>query len=419
MNNPSSLQTAFDTLVSNERSKLLAILISQLKDIELAEDALQDALIKAWTNWQVQGMPEHPNSWILKTAYNQAIDRLRRKQNFISKQAHISHIQELMYELNAHMNDQVIPDERLKLIFTCCHPALDQHSQVALTLNTICGFSTEQVAQVFLLKTPTMAQRLVRAKQKIKRSGIPYQTPNENELIDRLQSVLTVIYLIYNQGYYAADNPALINNNHSDEAIYLALTLNQLLPNQAELLGLLALMYFHMARFSARNQSQNCEHGKIISLEHQDRKLWNQTLIDQANDWFAQAINLKSMGPYQIQAAISGVHSQAQNFDDTDWQQIDVLYSKLYQYLPIATVQINQAVAMTYNKQAQQALNLLQNIAHNKLDDYLPFYLAKAHALKTLGQKSEAINNVSLAMALSKNPQEKAFLKNQIKLIND
>ena len=411
----SSLKTTFETIVSDERAKLLAILISQLKDIELAEDALQEAFIKAWTVWKMQGIPDNPNSWILKTAYNKAIDVLRRQQNFNRTKTEISQLFDSINELKAYMDDEQIKDERLKLIFTCCHPALDQRSQVALVLNTLCGFNTEQVAGIFLLKTPALAQRLVRAKRKIKRSGIPFQTPETNELPTRLASVLSVIYLIHNQGYYASDNTTLMSNNHNKEAVYLAKTLNQLLPQHAEILGLLALMYFHMARLKSRAQNLD----QIISLEHQDRKLWDQNLIEQANDWFKQAIKLKSMGPYQIQAAISGVHSQAKKFEDTDWQQIVLLYTKLYEYQPTAIVQINQAVALSYNKQAGQALRLLQKIDPDKLNNYLPFYLAKAHILKVLGKKTESINYFSHAIALSKNTQEIEFLKSQLELINN
>lgn len=414
MSKQNSIRNDFDTLVADKRAQLLSILIGQLKDFELAEDVLQDALIRAWSNWQEFGMPRHPKSWLLKTAYNLAIDKLRRQQNFKRKLPQISHLFDLSNELNNSSNDELITDERLKLIFTCCHPALDQHSQVALTLTTICGFSTEQAAKIFMLKTPTLAQRLVRAKRKIKHTNIPFKKPAQNEFSKRLDSVLAVIYFIYNQGYYATENPSLMNENHTDEAIYLAQTLNQLLPKQAELLGLLALMYFHLARFQARYQNPE----KIISLEHQNRKLWDQTLIESANNCFKEAIGLKSMGPYQIQAAISGVHSQAPNFEKTDWNQIILLYEKLYHYLPIATVQINQAVAMVYNHQAHKALSLLKKIKHNKLDDYLPFYLAKAHALKSLNKKSEAINYFSHAMALSKNTHEKTFIKSQLELIN-
>ncbi len=410
-----SLRISFDTLVRNERAQLLALLIKQLGDIELAEDALQDAFIKAWQQWQHSTLPDNPKSWLLKVAYNHAIDVIRRRQNFNSKQPQISHLIELQHTLGEHMDDELIADERLKLIFTCCHPALDNASQVALTLSTVCGFSTAQVATAFLLKLPTMAQRLVRAKRKIKVSGIPYKTPEKADLAARLSNVLSVIYLIYNQGYYAAENTELTNLDQSEEAMRLAKTLNQLMPDQAELLGLMALMNFHQARFDARHQQSN----QLISLEQQDRRLWRQDLITSAQKKFTQAIALKNMGPYQIQAAISGVHSQAESFAATDWQQIVLLYQKLYEYLPLTTVKINQAVAMAYNQQLEAAWSLLQSVEQDKMSDYLPFYLAQAHVKKLMNQKSEACNFFSLAMALSKNHQERDFLQNQIDLLKD
>ncbi len=408
-----SLRINFDLLVRNERARLLAIMIQKISDIELAEDALQDALTQAWVKWQRTGQPNNPVSWILKTAYNKAIDILRRQRNFSHKQSQISHLIELQHEINVQ-SDDLIPDERLKLIFTCCHPALDNSSQVALTLNTICGFTAHQVAQSFLLKTPTMAQRLVRAKRKIKLSRIPYLTPDKSEIKNRLSNVLSVIYMIYNQGYYSADNCSLIETSHTNEAIHLALMLNKLLPNHAETLGLLALMYFHWARFDAR--SNRPEH--ITTLEHQDRTLWDRIKIDQANEWFKQAVALKDLGAYQIQAAISGVHTDAKEFAQTDWQQIVYLYQKLYEYLPNETVKINLAVALCYNKEPNRAWQLIEGIQTAQLDDYIPYYLAQAHIAKALNKKKDAISHFSLAMSLATNTQEKAHIKSQIELIN-
>lgn len=411
----STTQIQFNTLISKERTKLIAVLISRLNDFELAEDVFQEASLKAWKHWQHHGIPKHPTSWILKAAYNQAIDIIRRRTNFNRKQPQITQLIQLQQEMNSSSGDEFITDERLKLIFTCCHPALDDNSQVALTLNTICGFKTEQVAAMFLLKTPTMAQRLVRAKRKIKRSGIPYKTPEKDELNNRIKNVLKVIYLIFNQGYYAAENKTLLATDQTEEAIHLALTLNQLMPDQAELLGLLSLMYFHLARTAARSSKRY----EIISLEQQNRSLWSQQQIKQAKQWFQQAMKLKSLGSYQIQAAISGVHCDAKKFEQTDWQQICLLYEKLYSYLPNETVRINQAVALAFAGQAPKAWQILQSIEANQLDNYLPFYLAKAHVLKNLNKNKEAINHFSLAMSISKNHHEKAFLRKQIELISD
>ncbi len=409
-----SLRITLNHLMRHERAQLLAILIKQINDIELAEDVLQEAFIKAWSQWPSSTVPDNPKSWLLKTAYNQAIDNLRRQQNFNSKQPLIAHLQELQHDMAADMDDAGIPDERLRLIFSCCHPALDDNTQVALTLNTVCGFTAEQVAESFVLKTATMAQRLVRAKRKIKLSAIPYQVPSPDQLPDKLDHVLAVIYLIYNAGYYNSEQSELFNLEHTDEAFYLANTLNQLLPNQAEVLGLLALMYFHQSRLEAR--AKNSEH--FISLEQQDRSLWLTDLIDQANELFKQAMTCKNMGPYQIQAAISGVHSLAKTWDETDWPQIVALYEKLSQYLPTATVKINQAVAMSYAGQIAPAWELLQTIDTQSLKNYLPYYLAHAQISKLRAEPQAAANYFSHAMALSKNRQERGFIQQQIDLLS-
>ena len=407
---PDSLRDQLDQLMRHERAQLLAVLIRQIHDMELAEDALQEAFIKAWNHWSAATIPENPKSWLLKTAYHQAIDSLRRQANFKSKQPLISHLQALYHGLSGTHEDHDIADERLRLIFSCCHPALDESTQVALTLNTVCGFTAEQVADSFMLKAPTLAQRLVRAKRKIKLSGIPYEVPDSKQLAPRLNQVLSVIYLIYNAGYYAHEQLGLINPVHTDEALYLANTLNCLMPDQAEVLGLLALMLFHQSRMPARNAHPD----RFISLEQQDRQLWDQSLIDQANALFKQAMALKSVGPHQIQAAISGVHSLAQNWEDTDWPQIVALYEKLWQYQPTDPVRINQAVALSYTGALDEAWEMLQKINTQGLQHYLPYYLARAQVAQLRAQADVAVSHLAQAMALSKNPQERAFIQLQM-----
>jgi RNA polymerase sigma-70 factor (ECF subfamily) len=404
-----SLLTHFDQWVSNDRAKWLALLIQRINDFELAEDCLQEAVIKAFELWKRQGVPANPENWILRTAYNKAIDQIRRHTTFQNKKQTLIELSQ-QQSLGDQKEDNEIPDERLKLIFTCCHPALEQQTQIALTLNSVCGLSVEDVAQSFIVTKTTMAQRLVRAKRKIKIAGIPYQVPQGQELKSRLNSVLSVIYLIFNQGYSSQKDSC---SEHTEESWYLIQTLNDLIPNQAEVLGLMALMLFHNSRSKSRQQSSET----LVTLETQDRSLWDQNLISKANDCFRQAMSLNDIGAYQIQAAISGVHSLAQSFEDTDWEQICTLYSKLYLYWPSDTVLINHAVALNYNNQSDQALKLIQSIDIKKLNNYLPYHLAKAHILKSLNQNQEAINNLSLAMALSQCQKEKKHIQDQINLL--
>ncbi len=407
-----SLRNKLDSLFRNDYGYLLAALVKRIKDIELAEDVLQDAIVKAHLIWPEQGTPQYPKSWLYKTAYNKAIDLLRREQNFKHKSELIN--QHLISEMGSEKADNVvINDDRLQLIFTCCHPALRDSSQIALILNTVCGLTTEQVAEAFLTKPPTMAQRLVRAKRKIKSSGIPFNIPAAEDLPKRLSQVLTVIYLIYNQGYYNHQTADLMDLNFTEEAFYLAKTLNQLMPKQAELLGLLALMSFHQSRFKARSQCDKT----FVTLKNQDRSLWDKGLIKSANDYFQQAIGLKALGPLQIQAAISGVHSQAANWDDTDWSQITLLYEKLLVYQPTDTVKINLAVAKCYSGNPELAWQLLLDIKKKNLEHYLPYYLAQAEVAKHRSDDNTAFNCFSLAMALSKNVREQRYIKEQIDLL--
>lgn len=398
----------------DQRGRLLASLIKQFRDIELAEDALQDSVVAALINWPEKDIPESPLAWLMQTAKRKAIDRLRRSDNYALKQEQVALL--LLLENDNCDNsdspdDQSIEDERLRLIFTCCHPALTESAQVALTLHTLCGLSTRQVAKAFLLPETTMGQRLVRAKRKIKMAGIPYLVPEADRLSTRLDTVLAVVYLIFNEGHRSTDGSTLMVIELCDEAIRLGELLNQLLPTQAEILGLLSLMYFHHARYLARID----EDGNPVSLRRQNRKQWIKPHIQKGDSLLEQATSLKQLGPYQIQAALSAVHAQAQSYEKTDWQQIVLLYDKLYQYQPTPVVLLNKAIAISYAGTVEQALKIILSIESDKdLTRYQPLYAAKADILKRLDRNNEAADCFQRAIDLSDNAAERKYLADQI-----
>jgi RNA polymerase sigma-70 factor (ECF subfamily) len=410
MNQRRSSDEKIAKILAGERLPILASLMGRLKDITLAEDVVQDAMIKAWETWTLNNLPKNPRAWLYQVAYNRAIDIIRRDKR---KQQVYSATKE---SIDSHTvnSSHVFHDDRLKLIFCCCHPSLKDDLQVALTLNVVCGLPVSDIADIFLLKTTTLAQRLIRAKRKIKLSGIPYQVPTDENLPPRLHNVLGVIYFIFNVGYYAKEKSNLIDLDHLEEAQYLAGLLNQLLPMQAETMGLISLMYFHQSRIPARLTHK----AEYISLQQQDRSLWNDVYITEADKWFEQAMSCKNMGPFQIQAAISGVHSKAKSWEQTDWQQIKTLYQKLYNHKPTDTVKLNWAVSMAFAGEPQKAHELMGTLNEKRLQNYLPFYLAKAQVASQMSNKSMAVNNFSLAMALAKHPQEQRFIQKQIDLIN-
>ena len=390
---------------------VLASLIKQFRDIELAEDALQEAVVAALINWPEKDIPERPLAWLMQTAKRKAIDRLRRSSNYDLKQQQIAVLLELENSSNDEPDEISIDDERLRLIFTCCHPALAESAQIALTLHTLCGLTTRQIAKAFLLPETTMAQRLVRAKRKIKMAGIPYQVPAADKLSARLDTVLAVVYLIFTEGHRSTDGSTLMAIELCDEAIRLGDLLNQLLPAQAEVLGLLSLMYFHHSRYLARIDGD----GNPVSLRRQNRQLWIKPHIQKGDVLLHLATSLKQLGLYQIQAALSAVHAQAQSYEKTDWQQIILLYDKLYQYQPSPVVLINKAVAVSYAETPAQALKILLSIEnHKELSNYQPLYAAKADILKRLDRNNEAKNCFQRAIDLSNNAAEIKYLTDQL-----
>ena len=384
-----------------------------LCDFDLAEEYAQEAFAAALDQWPTSGVPEVPRAWIVRTARNKAIDRLRRQRVFTEKiQTELVHQAETAV---AHPGDRLdeIPDERLRLIFTCCHPALANESQVALTLRTLCGLETEEIARAFLVPTATMAQRLVRAKRKIRDAGIPYAVPAANQMAERLDAVLTVIYLVFNEGYAATRGQHLTRTDLVAEAIRLERLIITLMapPPPAEAVALLALMLLHDARRPARIDAV----GDIVVLEEQDRTLWNRKQIAMALPLAAEALR-DGRGPYAFQAAISAEHCKATRSEDTDWRTIVQLYEELESRHPSPIVALNRAVALAMAEGPAVGLAEIEALATSgELDSYHLLYAARADLLRRLGAREDAVRSYLRAIQLVTNDSEKRFLERRLR----
>ena len=381
-------------------------MIAQLRDFDLAEDALADATARAAEKWPIEGIPKNGGAWLLTVARRAAIDRIRRKKTRTSEasQATIT----LLAESDEMAEDaHEIPDERLRLIFTCCHPALAQEAQVALTLKTLCGLTAREIARAFLVSEPTMNQRLTRAKSKIAKTGIAYEIPEGAALPDRLPQVLSVIYLIYNESYSAFEGQSLTRADLANEALRLARLLARLLPDP-ETLGLQALLCLHDARRPARLGTK----GEMIALENQDRAAWDQNLITEGKTTLIRALSARHPGFYQIQAAISALHCEAPSWDATDWPQIAGLYNALNKLAPSPVVQLNRAVALGNSGDRGAALSILIALEPD-LADYQPYFAARADIHRQLGNNPEAFSDYDRAIDLSRNETERRFLSSQ------
>jgi RNA polymerase sigma-70 factor, ECF subfamily len=389
-----------------EHGRVLAALISQLGDFTLAEDALQDALVNALEQWERNGVPRNPGAWLTTVAKRRAIDRLRRA----STQERNAVILEPFAADEEETEMESIPDDRLKLMFTCCHPSLALEAQVALTLHTLGGLSTPEIARAFLVPVPTMAQRLARARAKIHNAGIPYRVPPADLLLERLDALLAVIYLIFNEGYVATGGETLTRGDLCGEAIRLCRVLVALLPPtaSAEARGLLALMLLHDSRRETRLDAA----GNLILLDSQDRTQWDRSKIDEGIAVLDDALLLRAPGPYQVQAAISALHAEAATPGQTDWPQIAALYNTLAVMMPSPVVEVNRAVAVAMAESPSAGLALLHQI--KGVENFYPYHAARADLLRRTNQREAAADAYERALSLCQNSAERAYLQRRL-----
>jgi RNA polymerase sigma-70 factor (ECF subfamily) len=404
---------ALDRIFRAESGPVLATLIRVLGDFQLAEDALQDALVAALEGWSKEGLPASPGAWLTTTARRKALDRVRHLRIVEAKRGELALSIRLDHEPwrpPDEIDIHPVPDDQLRLIFTCCHPALSREAQVALTLQTLGGLRIAEIARAFLVNEATIAQRLSRAKQKIARAHIPYEIPDRESLSPRLDAVLSVLYLIFNEGYLATRQ--LVRGDLVADAIRLARSLSELLPDEPEPMGLLALMLLHDSRREAREDDE----GELTLLADQDRTKWSKPQIDEGLQLVDRGLRMRRPGCYQVQAAIAALHAEAPNAAATDWPQIAVLYHQLLRYERTPVIELNRAVALSFAVGPAEGLKLIDTISGGEsLERYTPFHLARADMLRRLGRGSEARDCYVRALPCAPNDQVRRFIERRLR----
>ena len=406
------IEAVLNRVAREEWGRVTATLVRDVGDLELAEDAVQDAVVAALEVWPRQGVPDRPGAWLTITARRKALDRLRRAASLAGKTAAIQAMADRDRPVEEVPEETtVIRDDELRLMFMCCHPALSLEAQVALTLRSLCGLTTAEIARAFLVPEPTLAQRLVRARRKVKVAGIPFRVPPDHLLDERLAAVLAVVYLVFNEGHRASEGDRLIRAELCAEAIRLARLLAELLADEPEVLGLVALLLLTDARRAARVGPD----GELVLLEDQDRGRWDRSLIAEGFDTLARASRRRRPGPYQFQAAIAAVHAHAATPADTDWTAIATLYRELDALAPSPVVSLNRAVAVAMADGPGAGLALVDELAAGgELDAYQPFHAARADLLRRLGRSQEAAVAYEQALALTTNDAERSFLRRRL-----
>ena len=412
---PEQLSRTIETLYRSESGRVLATLVRLLGDLDLAEESMHEAFAAALESWPQTGIPDKPRPWLISTARFKAIDAMRRRARFDGAQRDlVAHMESRVNDApsgNEEIGDEEIEDDRLRLIFTCCHPALPPEGQVALTLREICGLTTEEIARAFLVTPATLAQRIVRAKAKIREASIPYEVPAPQELPERLDAVLQVIYLVFNEGYSAAAGAEVTRAELTGEAIRLGRLLTELQP-EPEVIGLLALMLLQESRRAARTSPA----GELILLENQDRSLWNREQIAEGVALVEKALNSRRFGPYTLQAAIAAVHAEAESAAATDWRQIVALYNQLVRIQPSPVVHLNRAVAIAMRDGPEAGLTHIDALLeHGELANYYLAHSARAELYRRLGRTAEARASYEKALALTQQEPERQFLQERIR----